>query len=99
MDPTVRWNLLTTTGEGTRSRKPEVKRWTRRTDIKIPVVQLLYVMSNVTSKPPGWMQPFSLNVGDGHYKGLFDGTRRLLNWDIILWLAPGDLPALGAIAK
>ena len=48
--------------------------------------QVLDILRNVTTTPPGGVKEFSFKGSGGSYAKLFDGTEKPLSWDNIVWL-------------
>jgi hypothetical protein len=47
--------------------------------------QGLDIMRNVTVQVPDHVKEFSYKAGGGRYASLFDGTEKVLSWDLIPW--------------
>jgi hypothetical protein len=48
--------------------------------------QVLDVLRNATTHPPDRVKEFSFKASGGSFSKLFDGTKKLLSWDNILWI-------------
>ncbi len=49
------------------------------------VDQAIDIMRNVTTNPPDHVKKFSYKAGGGKIAALFDGSERLVSWDVFPW--------------